>query len=361
VHAVVFHEFGHSDVLHLLRGAGAFYIRRGVGGPDPQLTQQIADLVEAGQSLEFYAEGTRSRSRRFLTPKRGMLRALQQSGRPAVVLPLSISYDRIAEEEGFLRELERGIKHRSGLSPLLGWTRKLVRSEIKLGRIHIRAGEPLRIEADTDIRSVSHNIVAELQRHSAVTSFHIRVFCEQNARLGIDPSALRTAIIKRGGVIIESKLGDEDKVPVLIRRTYDSQWMHLFYHDARLRMPGNNAVMAHIRRNGFWFPEGQFDDDELADAVVEALFEPICSDYQSVAREIEKMPTDGEVTAHDLVARLRGSFLGDVEDALGDLVERGILTREREKYRWAEGPRDLSEFIGECAWCGAVQYQTAMT
>jgi fatty acyl-CoA reductase len=345
----------------LFQGAGAFYIKRGVGAPDPDLTRKIAELVDTGQSLEFYAEGTRSRSRRFLIPKRGMLRALQQSGRPAVIVPLSISYDRIAEEEGFLRELDRGIKHRSGLAPLIAWTRRLVRDEIKLGRIHIRAGEPLRVESDTDIKAVSHSIVAELQRHSAVTSFHIRVFCEQNARLGIDPSALRTAILRRGGVIIESKLGDEDKVPPLIRRTYDGQWMHLFYNDARTRMPGNAAVTAHIKRNGFWFPEGQYGDDELADAVVEALFEPICRDYQSVIRDIEKLPADGVVTAHDLVARLDGVFLGDVEDALGDLVERGILTHDRGEYRWAGPPRDLGDLVAECAWSSAGLYQSAMS
>ena len=38
-------------------------------------------------------------------------------------------------------------------------------------------------------------------------------------------------------MIIESKLDDEDKVPALIKRTYDSGWMHLFYHDARVRKP----------------------------------------------------------------------------------------------------------------------------
>ena len=355
-------DFARIPIIgRLLEAAGAFYIKRGVGAPDPHLTQQIAKLIDDGQSLEFYAEGTRSRSRRFLTPKRGMLRALQQAGRPAVVLPLSISYDRIAEEEGFLRELEHGVKHKSGLTPLLKWTRKLRRREVKLGRIHIRAGLPLRIEADTDIRAVSHAIVAELQRHSVVTSFHIRVFCEQNARLGIDPAMLRSAIIRRGGVIIESKLGDEDKVPTLLRRTYDGQWMHLFYHDARIRMPGNAAVSAHIRRNGFWFPEALHADDDLADAVVEALFEPICRDYQRVAHEVERMPAGGVITAHDIVARLSDAFLGDVEDALTDLVERGVLAQERDRFTWAGSPRSLGAFSNDCAWSGVVQYQTMIS
>ncbi len=343
-------------VGRLLEAAGAFYIKRGAGAPDPALTQQIAELVENGHSLEFYVEGTRSRSRRFLAPKRGMLRALQQAGRPAVVLPLSISYDRIAEEEGFLLELERGAKHRSGLLPLIQWTHKLTRGEIKLGRIHIRAGAPLRIDSDTDIRTLSHDIVAELQRHTAVTSFHIRAFCERHRNLGIDLAALRAAITERGGVVIESRLNGEDRVPALLQRTYDGQWMHLFYADARVRAPGNAAVTSHIRRNGFWFPETPHFDDGVTDAVVEALFEPVCRDYQMVARELETMPAGGTITAHQLVARLDGAFLGDLEGALADLAERGVLVRERETYRWADGPRDLSDYRNDCAWYGTVQY-----
>lgn len=350
-------DFARIPIIgRLLEAAGAFYIKRGVGAPDLALTQQIADLVEKGHSLEFYAEGTRSRSRRFLAPKRGMLRAFQQAGRPAVVLPLCISYDRIAEEEGFLLELERGAKHRSGLLPLIKWTYKLTRGEIKLGRIHIRAGSPLRIDSDTDIRTLSHDIVAELQRHTAVTSFHIRAFCERHRNLGIDPAVLRAAITERGGVVIESRLNGADRVPPLLQRTYDGQWMHLFYADARVRAPENAAVTSHIRRNGFWFPETPHFGDSITDAVVGALFEPICRDYQIVGRELETMPAGGTITAHQLVARLDGAFLGDVEGALADLAERGVLAGDRETYRWADGPRDLSDYRNDCAWYGTVQY-----
>lgn len=333
----------------LLRAAGAFYIRRGLGAPDPELTEQIAALVNAGQSLEFYAEGTRSRSRRFLEPKRGMLRALQQTGKPAIVLPLSISYDRVAEEQGFLRELEHGEKHRGGLLPLLMWTQKLVRGEIRLGRIHVRAGAPLRIDRGTDIKALSTEIVAGLQRHAAVSSFHIRVFCQSH---GMDYVALRSAILRRGGVIVESRLGGEENVPAMLARTYEAQWMHLFYADAIERVGDNAAVAAHIRRNGFWFPAaGQFDED-LADAVVKALFAPICRDYERVAREIEALPLDAEVTAHILVTRMDGAFLADVEDALANLAERGVLTRRKDAYSLIDEQRDLSAYRNECKWTG---------
>jgi thioester reductase-like protein/1-acyl-sn-glycerol-3-phosphate acyltransferase len=343
-------------VGRLLQAAGAFYIRRGLGAADPELTRQISELVEAGHSLEFYAEGTRSRCRRFLAPKRGILRAIQQTGRPTVVVPLTISYDRIAEEEGFLRELDRGMKHKSGLLPLLQWTRKLLRDEIRLGRIHIRAGMPLRIEPDTDIRILSQDIVAELQRHSATTTFHLAAFCARHTALGIDIKSLRSAIVKRGGVVIDSALGDEDKVPALLQRTYDAQWMHLFYPDALVRAPGNAAIESHVRRNGFWTPSAPRFDDDITDAVIEALFEPITRDYDRVTRELEKLPSSGKITAHDLVARMDGVFLGDVEDCLADLAERGVLSRDRDVYRWAGGVRDLTSYRNDCAWQGALRY-----
>ena len=340
----------------LLEAAGAFYIKRGVGAPDPELKRQISQLVEEGHSLEFYAEGTRSRCRRFLAPKRGLLRAIQQTGRPAVVVPLSITYDRIAEEEGFLRELDRGMKHKTGLLPLIGWTRKLLRDDIRLGRIHIRAGAPLRIDADTDIRTLSQDIVAELQHHSSTTTFHIKAFCARHQALGIDPNALRAAIVRRGGTVIDSPLGGEDRVPELLQRTYDAQWMHLFYPDALARVPGNAAIASHVRRNGFWTPDGPRFDDDVTDAVVEALFEPICRDYVRVTRELEKMPSTGKITAHEIVAQLDGAFLGDVEDTLADLAERGILSRDRDIYRWANGVRDLTSYRNDCSWMGTVRY-----
>jgi thioester reductase-like protein/1-acyl-sn-glycerol-3-phosphate acyltransferase len=336
-------------VGRVLAAAGAFYIRRGVG-PDPRLNEQITELVHAGHSLSFYPEGTRSRSRRFLAPKRGILRALQQAGRSAVVLPLAISYDRVAEEEGFLRELDGRAKHKGGLKLLLKWVMKLIRGEVKLGRIHISCGTPQRLDADTDVKALSNEVIAELQRHTAVTTFHIAAFCHDHRKLGIEPAALRAAIMRRGGVVIDSKLDGIDQIPPLIRRTYEGQWMHLFYADAERRAAGNVAVASHIRRNGFWYPDSQVYDDEVAEVVLQALFEPVCHDYQRVAHIVESMAADATVTVHELLARIPGAFMRDVEDALEDLTARGVLVRERDTYRCVSGPTSLGDYRNDCAW-----------
>ena len=230
---------------------------------------------------------------------------------------------------------------------------KLMAGRVHLGRIHIRSGPALRLDAGTDIKVLSNSIVAELQRHASTTTFHLSTFCHRNASFGIDPITLRAAIERRGGVVIDSKLGGESKVPAILGRTYEGQWMHLFYSDALAHAPRNAAVASHVRRNGFWFPKAVDCHDDVTDAVVEALFEPVCRDYDSVAREVETMPVDSRFSAHELVERLPGAFLRDVEDALADLSDRGILLRERDFFGWANGKRDLTDYRNECRWQGA--------
>jgi alcohol-forming fatty acyl-CoA reductase len=227
-----------------LQRGGAFYIRRGLGRADPELTRQISELVDAGHSLEFYPEGTRSRTGRFLMPKRGILRALQATGRPAVALPLAISYERLAEEKGFLGELDGRGKRKGGLKALARWTMRLANGKVRLGRVHIRCGTPLRLDADTDVVAMSRQLVAELQRHTTVTTFHLKAFCRRHSDLGIDFLELRKAIVRRGGSVIESKLARDADMPPLVQRTFEAQWMHLFYADALHLAPGNAAVAA---------------------------------------------------------------------------------------------------------------------
>jgi alcohol-forming fatty acyl-CoA reductase len=321
----------------LLEAAGAFYIKRGLGVPDPELTSKITDLVRQGQSLEFYPEGTRSRSRRFLAPKRGILRALQQTGRPVVVLPLSISYDRVAEEVGFLSELDGRGRARSGLGPMARWTMRLLRGEINLGRVHIRCGTPLRLDSESDPRELSLAIVAELQRHAVVSTFHLDTFCRHNASSRIDPDALRAAIARRGGVVVDSRLDRASEVPAALARTFECQWMHLFYADALARLPGDAAVESHVRRNGFWYPEAPADEP-VAPAVVEALFTPIRRDHERVREAAEALPAGLEFNAEMMVQKLPGAFLRDVEDALAHLAEEGVLSGEGQTFRRVGGP-----------------------
>jgi len=84
----------------LARLLGAFYLRRGRGIADPELASRIASIKMQGPStFEVFLEGTRSRDRRFLTPKTGFLRSLDDSKGQNVIVPISISYEKVPEQE----------------------------------------------------------------------------------------------------------------------------------------------------------------------------------------------------------------------------------------------------------------------
>ena len=101
-------------VTPILTRAGAFYVRRGVGKALPEVREELARVVERHPALMFFIEGQRSRGRHVLPPKRGLLRALQGTGRPSALIPIAISYERIPEESAFERELSGG--RRSAMS-----------------------------------------------------------------------------------------------------------------------------------------------------------------------------------------------------------------------------------------------------
>ncbi|XP_058057884.1 dihydroxyacetone phosphate acyltransferase isoform X2 [Anopheles bellator] len=97
-----------------LRKTGAFYMRRSYGNDRQywyifrEYMRQLIVAYERG--IEFFLEGTRSRSNKALTPKIGLLSmALEPLFMGEVedlwIVPVSVSYDRPVEEQLFVYEL----------------------------------------------------------------------------------------------------------------------------------------------------------------------------------------------------------------------------------------------------------------
>lgn len=142
----------------LLRNCGAFYIRRSFG--DDQLywavfTEYVQTQICNGDSpIEFYVEGTRSRTSKTYTPKFGMLSAALEpyfkSQIPDImVIPVSVSYDRVLEESLYAYELLGVPKPKESTSGLLK-ARKILEEDF--GNVHIYFGEPVSIRKFSDGR-----------------------------------------------------------------------------------------------------------------------------------------------------------------------------------------------------------------
>lgn len=223
-------EFGKIPVLgRILKAMHAFYLTRGTGKEDPELTRRIRHLVDEGKALEFFIEGKRSRTREFLEPKRGLLRALQATGRPVAILPVALSYDRVPEEAAFLAELMGAPKPPMRLGPLLRWFRRVRQGKVSLGRAHIACGQPVLLTGTSDVVATSQQVVQRLREATVTTTFHLDAYLRHHPPFrGMDADALRADIERRGGRVLASDLGGADALDPIIAGTFRHHWAHLY-------------------------------------------------------------------------------------------------------------------------------------
>ncbi len=100
-----------------IRRCGAFFLRRKFKGDRLYTTvfrEYVTYLCSHGYSIEFFIEGTRSRSGRMLHPRTGMLSMLVQTqlrgvNRPITIVPVYLSYEHVMEVSSYTKEM-RGVK-----------------------------------------------------------------------------------------------------------------------------------------------------------------------------------------------------------------------------------------------------------
>jgi fatty acyl-CoA reductase len=342
-------EFSRIPLLgRLFASLHAFYLERGVGREDKALTSQVEKLVRESRVLEFFIEGGRSRTRRFLEPKRGFLRSLQATGERFSILPIAFSYDRVPEEATFLDELSGAPKPRMRLGAFLGWTLRMLRGQVKLGRIHIACGAPVALDLGRDVRSVAADVVEELQAATVASSFHLRAFLAREKLPGVSPRGLAEAIRARGGRVVESPLDGAAGIAPRIERSLRFQFAHHFYPEARLMLGEHPVVAHHLERHDrrAHRVNGTAPADGVGKAVLRALFAPICRDYERVARAAEAR-TEGPCA---LLRADADAQLDAVEGAFEDLLRRGIVVRSGEGFAPGPHARELARVRGLYAW-----------
>ena len=219
-------EFGRIPFLgRALAAMHAFYLRRGQGKEDPALTARVQALISAGHALEFFIEGQRSRSRAWLQPKRGLLRALQATGRPCAIVPLAISYDRLPEEAAFARELAGGSRPPMSLRGLLRWAWRAWRGRVRLGRVHVVAGDPILLGPTTDVPHAADRIIDALRRAMPVTTFHIEAYLAHHPIDGHDAASVRRLLEAQGVKVLESPLRPDASLTPAIAHTFGEHFL----------------------------------------------------------------------------------------------------------------------------------------
>jgi glycerol-3-phosphate O-acyltransferase len=135
-------------VGRFVRKGGAFFLRRSFRSQklySAVFHEYLARILSNGTSLEFFIEGTRSRTGRLLQPKAGMLSMtvrsyLRSPVRPIMFQPIYVGYERLVEGKSYTAELSGQKKKSESLGDLFKVFGVLKQ---KYGKVHVSFAEPV--------------------------------------------------------------------------------------------------------------------------------------------------------------------------------------------------------------------------
>lgn len=139
-----------KGISHVLRASGAFFMRRTFRG-DPLykaiFTGYVEMLCQDKMIIEFFIEGTRSRTNKMLAPKFGILKIMTDAFfdkkiEEVTFIPVTINYTRTLEGESFPNELTGESKVKESLSRIVKAFSILA---MNFGTIHLDFYAPIQL------------------------------------------------------------------------------------------------------------------------------------------------------------------------------------------------------------------------
>ncbi len=188
----------------LLRRCGAFYLRRSFAGNKlytAVFRAYVDVLLSRGYSMEFFPEGTRSRTGRLLNPRTGMLSMvvlsfLRDPQRNVAIVPSYVGYDKVLEVNSYFKEL-KGVakKQKESTVGLLKATKLMNKSA---GTAYLAFGTPIRLKDyfDKHVPDWRKQVAAEMPEsrtpwvETAVTALAQEVGTRMNAAATLNATGL---------------------------------------------------------------------------------------------------------------------------------------------------------------------------
>lgn len=213
----------------IFRHSGAFFLRRTFSDDYLYATlfrAYMIKLIEEGFPIEFFIEGTRSRTGKLAPPKYGMLDMIVEAFRGGnvtdlAIVPVSVGYEKVVESSSYRKELEGSEKKSESLAGLLQTTSVLAS---RYGRIHVEFGELIdlgaylesyhsdvhdipREDLDQTVRRLAYKIIHGINSVTTVTPSAIVALATLNA---VGESIDTEQLEKEAGFIISYL--EEEKV-----------------------------------------------------------------------------------------------------------------------------------------------------
>jgi glycerol-3-phosphate O-acyltransferase len=179
----------------IFRHSGAFFLRRSFKGDRfyPIIFRTyLRYVMKEGFPVEFFIEGTRSRTGKLLNPRFGILSwiiqaFLEGTGNDIQFVPISIDYEKIVESRAYIRELSGGEKNKEDISGLLK-SRKALKS--KHGKVYIQIGEPISLANHIEERGFEGRGISEKDRRALTQEISHKILFGINRVSTVTPSAI---------------------------------------------------------------------------------------------------------------------------------------------------------------------------
>lgn len=183
---------------YIFRKAGAFFLRRSFRGDDlytEVFTAYLKSLLQDGTLMEFFLEGGRSRTGKMLLPKYGVLSMIIRSYQDGIsddlaLIPVSLGYDRIIEENSYLKEL-RGVQKKTESAIGLLKSAKIMWHHY--GNVYVNIGTPIFLKSYMEEQPKPFADMTAREQQALYRNIGARVVCEINRIAVVTPTALVAA------------------------------------------------------------------------------------------------------------------------------------------------------------------------
>lgn len=190
---------------HLVRKCGGFFIRRRFDGNaayKESLYAYVKSLVDQGYCIEFFIEGTRSRTGKMLKPKLGILGQIMQAWKSGTrddvyFLPIAVNYDQLIEQKSYESEGAGADKKKEDAGQLIKAGKVLGR---KYGKVYVEFAEPVSLKNYMAARGVTKSDDDEKMKKE-VDGFGYHLTYAMNRVAVITPVAL----VSLGALALKSK------------------------------------------------------------------------------------------------------------------------------------------------------------
>ncbi|MBW1810094.1 MAG: 1-acyl-sn-glycerol-3-phosphate acyltransferase, partial [Deltaproteobacteria bacterium] len=181
----------------IFRHSGAFFMRRSFKGNPlyPVIFRTyLRYVMSEGFPIEFFIEGTRSRTGKLLSPRFGILTWLieafeEGAGQDVNFIPISIDYEKIAESRSYVKELSGKDKEKEDVASLVKSSSHL-KSKSKYGKIYVQIGDPISIKEYIQKRNYDLKNLSKGDRRALVQEIAYNILYRINEVSTVTPSAL---------------------------------------------------------------------------------------------------------------------------------------------------------------------------